>query len=196
MQECCRTDKPRHEDAWYQTRAPCGTKARRWPQGNIHTYIHTVLMQRLVSCFIYVLAVPFLSFLCQPVSSSCIDPAANTTCAWYSDCLEAAHPCGSDGYALAYGQHYCNAFSSELASNLLTPHGLVWRDRTLLCLQEELVPLLNVTISCKVSMLPFVCVLKLTAFRTYDLKLSTRTRAATSRRVSVRLICTTGTPSV
>ena len=53
-------------------------------------------------------------------------------------------------------------------------------------------PLLNVSISCKVSMLPFVCVLKLTAFRTYDLKLSTRTRAATSRRDSVRLISTTG----
>jgi hypothetical protein len=96
-------------------------------------------------------AASLLLFICQPASSSCVNPAMNTTCLWYPDCLEAAHPCGLDGYALSYGQHFCNAFSSDLASNLLTRQGQLWRDKTLICLQEQLVPLLNVSISCKVS---------------------------------------------
>ena len=110
-------------------------------------------------CFTSLLALTFVSFLC-PVLSSCVDPALNTTCRWYPDCLEAAHPCGSDGYALAYGQHYCLAFASANASSLLSPEGQLWRDTTLLCLQQQLVPLLNVTVSCKVMLLSRMSFLK------------------------------------
>ena len=128
-------------------------------------------------------AVSLLSALCH-VSSSCVDPSLNTTCLWYPNCLEAAHPCGPDGYALSYGEHYCSAFSN--ASNVLTREGQVWRDKTLLCLQEELVPFLNVSISCKVTLIFYPYKLELIANRTYDRAHSTRTRTATSHQGSVR----------
>lgn len=112
-------------------------------------------------------AVSLLSALCH-VSSSCVDPSLNTTCLWYPNCLEAAHPCGPDGYALSYGEHYCSAFSN--ASNVLTRQGQVWRDKTLLCLQEELVPFLNVSISCKVTLIFYPVSLQTRTNRKQDLR--------------------------
>ena len=81
-------------------------------------------------------------------SASCSDPAENITCLWYPDCLEQAHPCGADGYALGYGFKYCQLFASANSSQL-SPAGLLWRNETLLCLQRALVPLLsNATVTC------------------------------------------------
>ncbi len=125
-----------------------------------------------------------LSFLPPPVSSSCVNPAQNTTCLWYPNCLEAAHACGPEGYAISYGQRYCDAFSSAFASNLLTLQGQIWRDKTLLCLQEQLVPFLNVSISCKVSIIFFLRAFEVTTFRIYDRVRLTRMLTATSRRGS------------
>ncbi len=135
------------------------------------------------------------SFLPPPVSSSCVNPALNTTCLWYPNCLEAAHACGPEGYALSYGQRYCDAFSSAFASNLLTLQGQIWRDKTLICLQEQLVPFLNVSISCKVNITLFLRAFEITAFRIYDRVRLTRTLTATSRRGFAGSACTTGTPS-
>ena len=78
---------------------------------------------------------------------SCDRPDINTTCNWYPNCLERVHPCGPDGYALGYGFKYCTLFEAANAS-VLSPRGLAWRDLTLVCLQEALLPLLNRSITC------------------------------------------------
>ncbi|EFR05121.1 hypothetical protein MGYG_08130 [Nannizzia gypsea CBS 118893] len=56
---------------------------------------------------------------------------------FYSNCLEQKVPCGPDGYALAYGDHYCNRFSA--ASPQLSTGGQEWVTKTMLCLQRKLV---------------------------------------------------------
>ncbi|KAI5797808.1 hypothetical protein EDC01DRAFT_651372 [Geopyxis carbonaria] len=69
--------------------------------------------------------------------ADCTSPPANS-CAFYTSCLEPAHPCGSAGYAVAYGSKYCNAFVSRLES--FSPEGQAWISDTMLCLQRALVP--------------------------------------------------------
>ncbi len=69
--------------------------------------------------------------------SYCSKPQKHS-CSFYVDCLEANTSCGSEGYALAYGYHYCNVFL-DLDSEL-TEKGLKWRDSTMQCLQRKLVP--------------------------------------------------------
>lgn len=73
-------------------------------------------------------------------NSSCSKPEPQT-CSFYEDCLEANIPCGNQGYALAYGNHYCNVFG-DLDSEL-SVKGRKWRDSTMLCLQRKLVPLVR-----------------------------------------------------
>lgn len=65
-------------------------------------------------------------------------------CNFYSQCLEDKFNCGSEGYPLGYGAKYCERFSSmgtnQAFKNLkFTSKGLKWRDRTLRCLQEDLI---------------------------------------------------------
>ncbi|EZF33397.1 hypothetical protein H109_03906 [Trichophyton interdigitale MR816] len=67
----------------------------------------------------------------------CSSPAPNS-CSFYTACLEKRIPCGPDGYALAYGDHYCNRFSA--ASPQLSASGQEWVTKTMLCLQQKLVP--------------------------------------------------------
>ncbi|EGD86927.1 hypothetical protein H112_05442 [Trichophyton rubrum D6] len=67
----------------------------------------------------------------------CSSPAPNS-CSFYSACLEKGIPCGPDGYALAYGDRYCNRFSA--ASPQLSASGQEWVTKTMLCLQQKLVP--------------------------------------------------------
>ncbi|KAM5437774.1 hypothetical protein MferCBS31731_005278 [Microsporum ferrugineum] len=70
-------------------------------------------------------------------NDECASPAKDT-CSFYENCLEAKVPCGPDGYALAYGDHYCNKFSE--ASHDLSEKGQAWVTETMLCLQQKLVP--------------------------------------------------------
>lgn len=70
-----------------------------------------------------------------PTVEACTRP--NTLdCSFYSACLERSTPCGDSGYALGFGEKYCTAFRSAK----LTPTGQKWVERTMLCLQQALVP--------------------------------------------------------
>lgn len=71
--------------------------------------------------------------------AQCVN-TAQPTCGFYDRCLEKHCSCGwsSSGYALSYGLKYCKRF---LAAKDLSPAGKRWRDATLVCLQEKLVPL-------------------------------------------------------
>jgi hypothetical protein len=76
-----------------------------------------------------------------PTTSSCQAPVERT-CAFYSQCLETAFPCGESGYAIGYGEKYCSRYDVEAG---FSAAGVVWRNAVLHCLQEKLVPLLSET---------------------------------------------------
>lgn len=67
----------------------------------------------------------------------CLNPEPRS-CSFYASCLEIAYPCGENGYALGYGDRYCNKFRQ--LDGKLSPKGIAWRDSTMLCLQRSLVP--------------------------------------------------------
>ena len=50
------------------------------------------------------------------VCGECEEFVAEGNCDFYSQCLESRIPCGRDGYALGYGDHYCRRFG-ELRSD-------------------------------------------------------------------------------
>ena len=83
-----------------------------------------------------------------PASAQCVN-TAQPTCGFYDQCLEKYCSCGwsSSGYALSYGLKYCKRF---IAATGLSAAGEKWRDATLVCLQEKLVPLvpLDATQKC------------------------------------------------
>lgn len=58
-------------------------------------------------------------------------------CEFYSALEEKLH-CGSEGYPLAFGRHYCRRF--DLASGAFSTRGRAVLGRIKSCLQEELVP--------------------------------------------------------
>ncbi|PGG95408.1 hypothetical protein AJ80_09966 [Polytolypa hystricis UAMH7299] len=60
------------------------------------------------------------------------------TCSFYRSCLEKKKKCGSKGYPLAYGEHYCKKFTS--ARPKLSSRGKAWVTKTMHCLQTKLVP--------------------------------------------------------
>ncbi|KAF3481272.1 uncharacterized protein GIQ15_04031 [Arthroderma uncinatum] len=60
------------------------------------------------------------------------------SCAFYISCLEAAVKCGPKGYAIAYGDHYCNEFNPVLVN--FSDQGKLWVSDARYCLQEKLVP--------------------------------------------------------
>lgn len=68
---------------------------------------------------------------------------AELSCAVYNTCFDKYCPCEntSDGYFLRYGKKYCDRF---LASTGWSDQGKKWRDQTLLCLQEKIVPKLSI----------------------------------------------------
>ena len=76
-----------------------------------------------------------------PTTASCQAPVERT-CAFYSQCLESAFPCGESGYAIGYGEKYCSRYDVEAG---FSAAGVVWRNAVLHCLQEKLVPLLEET---------------------------------------------------
>lgn len=70
-----------------------------------------------------------------PTLASCATPLARH-CGFYSACLERALPCGEEGYALGFGEHYCTAFRNAPMS----PRGTAWAMGVMGCLQTALVP--------------------------------------------------------
>lgn len=64
--------------------------------------------------------------------------AASPSCAVYSSCFERYCPCsGPSNYFTNYGLKYCRRFLME---DGWSDAGRRWRDRTLVCLQEAIVP--------------------------------------------------------
>jgi hypothetical protein len=64
------------------------------------------------------------------------------SCQVYTNCFEHNCPCsGSDNYFTNYGLRYCQRF---LAATGWSAEGQRWRDRTLICLQETIVPRLPI----------------------------------------------------
>lgn len=95
------------------------------------------------------LVVGFLSMTSYgEVPASCFRPRTSLSCEFYSDCMEKQFQCGSQGYPLQYGQKYCERFKSLNTSNsysrfTLSPEGVNWRNETLKCLQNVLIPSLT-----------------------------------------------------
>ncbi len=63
------------------------------------------------------------------------------SCSIYETCFEATCKCELSDYPyfISYGKKYCERF---LGSNSWSDAGKVWRDKTLLCLQERIAPIL------------------------------------------------------
>lgn len=77
-------------------------------------------------------------------SSFCQNPSGRD-CSFYSKCLEAAQSCGSDGYALGFGEPYCRRFKSN--ESFLSQRGRSFSVQTRLCLMQKLVPRMNFLIA-------------------------------------------------
>ncbi len=75
--------------------------------------------------------------LCAPID--CENPPEDQ-CLFYSQCVESKVSCGFQGYALNYGEKYCLRF---LNNDDFSLKGKLWRTKTMLCLQQALVPLLS-----------------------------------------------------
>lgn len=69
-----------------------------------------------------------------PDAASCKTPRPDN-CSFYSACVEKQNPCGESGYALGYGEKYCNAFANESG---FSATGTAWMKSTMLCLQRHL----------------------------------------------------------
>ena len=84
-----------------------------------------------------VICIVTLFFATVSNSEMCFN-SENPSCSNYANCMEATCPCGASGYdyATTYGNKYCTKF---LENDKWSNSGKVWRDRTLQCLQEEMV---------------------------------------------------------
>jgi len=69
----------------------------------------------------------------------------SSVCDLYASSVEAEHPCGSDGYALSYGEKYCHRFMGQTG---LSDRGTAWRDATMRCLQHEFLEASRAAVSC------------------------------------------------
>jgi hypothetical protein len=75
------------------------------------------------------------SGLAYPTVASCETPL-ELDCSYYGACLDKAIPCGTEGYALGFGEKYCTAFRAAP----LSAAGKKWVTRVMGCLQTALVP--------------------------------------------------------
>lgn len=74
------------------------------------------------------------------LSGNCASPPLlGAPCGWYRECMEEWLPCGDSGYALSYGEVYCQRFDN---ATCFSDSGRAWAVATRDCLQRALVPLL------------------------------------------------------
>jgi hypothetical protein len=66
---------------------------------------------------------------------SCSAPQVRD-CTFYASCVERNVPCGPSGYAIGFGERYCNKFKAAQ----LSPTGTAWASSVMLCLERSLVP--------------------------------------------------------
>jgi hypothetical protein len=57
-------------------------------------------------------------------------------CSFYATCIESNVSCGPTGYALGFGEKYCQRF----ADAPLSPTGVAWADSVMICLERSLLP--------------------------------------------------------
>jgi hypothetical protein len=70
-----------------------------------------------------------------PTLAACAAPLARS-CAFYAQCLDRAVTCGESGYALGFGEKYCNGFRRTDFSE----KGTTWVNSVMICLQKAMVP--------------------------------------------------------
>jgi hypothetical protein len=80
--------------------------------------------------------------MCAP---QCQNPTIRS-CTFYADCVEASVPCGADGYALGYGQKYCNKYATNL--DLFSTNGQKWALSVMGCLQTSLISVVGCDSTC------------------------------------------------
>lgn len=84
----------------------------------------------------------FLTFGIDYSRAQCQN-SATPSCAVYDTCFARYCPCsGSDEYFITYGLKYCKRF---LGQSGFSATGKKWRDKTLVCLQEAIVPKLDIS---------------------------------------------------
>src|SRR5436309_1041028 len=78
-----------------------------------------------------------------PSASAQCSNSIKPSCGVYATCFAKYCPCnGSDEYFLTYGKKYCEKF---LGLATFSAEGVKWRDKTLVCLQEAIVPRLDIS---------------------------------------------------
>jgi hypothetical protein len=94
-------------------------------------------MLRKTNIKLLILAFIVTSILAQ----DCNTLSQNDDCEFYVKCLEDKFQCGSDGYPVGYGYRYCNKFLQYFDE--FPPAGQDWIKKTLVCLKQELVPVMD-----------------------------------------------------
>jgi hypothetical protein len=69
------------------------------------------------------------------VAASVCEAPQIRDCTFYPSCIEHNVPCGPGGYALGFGEKYCNKFKAAQ----LSPAGAAWTSSVMLCLEKALV---------------------------------------------------------
>lgn len=77
--------------------------------------------------------------------SDCQNPNGDS-CDWYKNCLEEYKPCGNDGYAIKYADHFCRRYEANY--NDFSSEGQLWVNAVKKCLQKKLAPYLSSSDSC------------------------------------------------
>ncbi len=88
-------------------------------------------------------SIAVLLVLCHavPANAQCTN-SIQTSCEVYEACFAKYCPCsGANEYFMSYGAKYCKSFLDNTA---LSNAGKKWRDSTLRCLQETIVPHLDI----------------------------------------------------
>ncbi|CEM01511.1 unnamed protein product [Vitrella brassicaformis CCMP3155] len=85
------------------------------------------------------------SWISVTTAGNCSAPERGS-CAYYTECVEQTVPCGQDGYALGYGNYFCEKFRTQ--ADAFTPKGQTWFFDTMSCLQSALVSADVSTLSC------------------------------------------------
>jgi hypothetical protein len=100
---------------------------------------------------LFALAFVLFTLFTAPSAMAQCSNSIQPSCGVYATCFAKYCPCAAgDEYFVAYGKKYCEKF---LGIGTFSQNGLKWRDKTLRCLQEAIVPKLDIsnnpTCDCK-----------------------------------------------
>lgn len=92
-------------------------------------------MKRLL--FLILFSITQQSFAESQCGTDQLDP---DDCSFYTYCVENKIGCGNKGYAISYGEYYCNRFKEtfETYPNDFSKQAHNWRKATAVCLQKQL----------------------------------------------------------